>query len=73
MDIEFRVRNTVNGAVDYVTLEYLMTNDQTNISPKAFNDDLQISQYTGLKDEQGVKLYDGDIYWKWGRALHMRL
>ena len=60
-EIKFRIRNTVNGSVDYVSLEYLLTNDQSRISAKNVKDDFQISQYLNIKDKNNVELYDGDI------------
>lgn len=61
-EIKFRIRNIVNGGVDYVSLEHLLTNDQSNISAKSVKDDFQISQYLNIKDKNNVELYDGDIF-----------
>ena len=60
-EIKFRIRNTVNGYTDFVSLTQLLTMDNSNISPKMVNDDFQISQYTGLKDKDGVEIYTDDI------------
>lgn len=61
MELKFRVYNTITGSFDYVSMEYLMTNDQSNISQKGYKDDLSVSQYTGIKDCNGIDIYQGDI------------
>lgn len=60
-EIKFRVYSTVTGSFDYVSIMDLMTSDNSRISKKMFLDDLNVMQFTGVQDSNGVDVYEGDI------------